>query len=620
MTDPVQTPMTFKAETRQLLNILIHSLYTEREIFLRELISNASDALTRLDFVMLTERDVLDPDLPLEIRIRMDEAEKLLIIEDSGIGMTRDEMIENLGTIAHSGARAFLEAAQHDQKHISEMIGQFGVGFYSAFMVADWIRVTSRSWQQDAEACTWYATGEDTYTLEAADRSKRGTEITIKLKDDAEEFLKEMRLQQIIKRHSDFIAYPIYLAEGKEQVNRQTALWRQSAREVKAEAYSEFYKQLTHDFEDQLLQTHLSVDAPAQMYALLFIPANPQNLMFSPRKEPGLKLYAHKVLIKEFCTDLLPEYLNFVQGVVDSEDLPLNVSRESVQSNRVMAQLKRLVTSKVLDALKTLAKDDPQRYNTFWQTYGQRLKEGIAADQDDPEPLYPLLRFKTVLQPDEWTSLDAYLEKVNEAESKIYYILSDDPRAVAYSPHLDPFRKSGRDVLVMSDPVDAFMLMRLTRYNEHDLVNVADADAKLPDEADEAETPQPENALPEDQLKLLSGTLKTILGDAVTDVRTNPRLSQSAARLVNAEGSINQSMEKVYRMLNRDVPEAKKVLEINPAHPIITRLAGLSAGDERLETITHLIYENALLAEGLAADPQRMIDHVQALMRLTLEK
>jgi len=472
-------PIPFKAETQQLLNILIHSLYTEREIFLRELISNASDALARLDFVMLTNRDVLEPERPLEIRIRTEEDENLLIIEDTGVGMTREELVENLGTIAHSGAKAFVDAAQQTEQNLADIIGQFGVGFYSAFMVAESIRVISRAYKPDAEAAAWVASGEDTYRLESAEREQRGTEVRITLKEDAKEFLDASRLRQVVKRHSDFVQYPIYIGDSEEPANRQTALWRGNPRELEAEAYHEFYKQLTLDFNDPLAYEHMTVDAPAQMYALLFLPESPQNLVFSPRKEPGLKLYARKVLIQEFCTDLLPQYLPFIDGVVDSEDLPLNVSRESVQSNRIMALLSRLVTGKALDMLQSLADDSPEDYVKFWEAYGGHLKEGVAIEQDQPEKLFPLLRFHTDQDLSGWSSLDEYLERADPDQEKIYYFLGDDPAAVRYSPHMDAFRKTEVEVLVLTDPVDPFMLMQLKAYKEHPFENIADAN--LPD-------------------------------------------------------------------------------------------------------------------------------------------
>ncbi len=311
------TPISFKAETRQLLDILIHSLYTEREIFLRELVSNASDALTRMDFELLTNREVLDPDTPLSIRILPDAEANTLTIQDTGIGMTAEELVDDLGTIARSGAREFLKAAQSSGKNVSDLIGQFGVGFYSAFMVAEWIRVTSRSYRKDAQAATWYCTGEDTFTVEPAEKATRGTEVVIKLKEDAKEFTEEQALHEIIRKHSDFVPFPIYLGDKDEQANRQTAIWRQQPREVEQKDYDEFYQQLTLDFEPPLAHAHMVVDAPVQMYALLYFPSKAERSPFALRKEDGLKLYARKVLIQEYNRDLLPEYLWFVQGVVD---------------------------------------------------------------------------------------------------------------------------------------------------------------------------------------------------------------------------------------------------------------------------------------------------------------
>lgn len=610
-------PIPFKAETRQLLNILIHSLYTEREIFLRELISNASDALSRLDFVMLTDREILEPERPLEIRIHTDKDEGTLVIEDTGIGMTRDELVENLGTIAHSGAKAFVEAIQDKKGNLSDIIGQFGVGFYSAFMVAEWIRVTSRSCQPDAAAATWYATGEDTYTLEDADRKQRGTEVRIKLKEDAREFLDEARLRQVIKRHSDFIQYPIYLDDGTEAVNRQTALWRQNPREVEQDAYYEFYKQLTLDFSDPLTYAHMVADAPAQMYAVLFIPADPKNLVFSPRREPGLKLYARKVLIQEFDTDLLPQYLNFIQGVVDSEDLPLNVSRETMQSNRVKTLVARLVTNKALEMLKDLGKDSPEKYAAFWKVYGQRLKEGVAIEPDDPEKLFPLLRFHTDHNPEGWTSLDETLERAGEDRKEIYYFLGEDPGAVRFSPHLDPFRKAEIEVLVLTDPVDPFMLLRLKEYQGHPLVNVADAE--LP-EQESKEEDAAEPALEEEPRKNLVARFKAVLGDRVSDVRTTERLTGSPARLVDPEGAPDQPMQRVYQMMDRQFELPKKVLEINPRHRIVKGLASLPENDPRFGLIAEQLFEDALLVEGLHPDPVSMVGRIQDLIAEVLGK
>ena len=610
-------PIPFKAETQQLLNILIHSLYTEQEIFLRELISNASDALARLDFVMLTDRDVLDPELPLEIRIRTDKNENLLVIEDTGIGMTREELVDNLGTIAHSGAKAFVEAAQATEQNVADIIGQFGVGFYSAFMVAESIRVVSRSYQKDAQATAWVASGEDTYRLESASREKRGTEVRITLKEDAKEFLEESRLRQVVKRHSDFVQYPIYIGDSEEPVNRQTALWRQNPRELEEEAYHEFYKQMTLDFNDPLAYEHMVVDAPAQMYAVLFLPEKPQNLVFSPRKEPGLKLYAKKVLIQEFNTDLLPQYLPFIEGVVDSEDLPLNVSRENVQSNRIMALLSRLVTGKALELLSTLAKDSHEDYVTFWEAYGGHLKEGVAVEQDEPEKLFPLLRFHTDRDLEGWSSLDDYLERAETDQEKIYYFLGDDPSAVRYSPHMDAFRKAEIEVLVLTDQVDPFMLMQLNEYKDHPFENIADADLPESEEEQEQETQKP--ALDEEMVSDLIERVKTVLGERVSDVRTTSRLVDSPARLVDPEGAPDQSVQRVYQMMDKQFELPKKVLELNPRHAIVTGLAELPEGDPRFSLVAEQVFENALLIEGLHPDPVSMVGRIQDLIANALK-
>jgi molecular chaperone HtpG len=610
-------PISFKAETRQLLDILIHSLYTEREIFLRELISNASDALTRVDFEILTNREVLDPEAELAIWLLPNAEANTLTIRDTGIGMTAEELVENLGTIAHSGARQFMEAARKGEQPISDLIGQFGVGFYSAFMVADWIKVVSRSYEPQAEAASWYSTGSDTYTLEPAEKARRGTDVIIKLNDDSKEFAQEHRLREIVRKHSDFIPFPIYIGEEKEQVNRQTAIWRQSPREVEEKAYNDFYQQFTLDFEEPLVHAHMVVDAPVQMYALLYIPAASERGLFSTRKEDGLKLYARKVLIQEYNKDLLPEYLGFVQGVVDSEDLPLNVSRESVQSNRIMAQLKKLVTSKVLDTLKKLAEEDKEKYNRFWEAHQRYIKQGVAVEPTEPESLYPLLRFHTTTHPDEWVSLDEYVERMKEGQEKVYYILGEDQHSIAYSPHLDLFKRYDYEVLVLTDPVDPFMLVRLNKYKDFPLENVANADLKVPEEG-QAKGEEQKAAVPEQDTAGLIERFKTQLGERVSEVRMTSRLSDSPARLVDPEGALNQEMQRVYRMLNRDFEAPKKVLELNPRHPILVGLNNQPADSPLGALIIEQIYEDALLIEGLHPDPASMITRIQKLIEAAL--
>jgi molecular chaperone HtpG len=614
----VSQPIPFKAETRQLLDILIHSLYTEREIFLRELISNASDALTRVDFEILTNREVLDPDVDLSIRIVPDPDAKTLTISDTGIGMTEDDLVENLGTIAHSGAKAFMMAAQEGEKRLSDIIGRFGVGFYSAFMVAEWIRVVSRSHNLKARAAAWFSSGDDVYKLEPAERQKRGTDVIIKLREDAEEYLQETRLREIIKKHSDFIPFPIYIGESAEQVNRQTALWRQNPRQIEAKEYEDFYKQLTLDFEAPLAHAHMVVDAPVQMYAILFTPAKRDRGIFSLRKDDGLKLYSHKVLISEYSKELLPEYFRFVQGVVDSEDLPLNVSRESVQSNRVMAQLKKLVTSKVIDKLKKLASDDQEKYTQFWQEFGQYIKQGVAVEQVDPEFLYPLLRFRSTHDPQALVSLDDYVERMKPDQTEIYYILGDDARSVLYSPHLDPVKQHGYEVLLMTDPLDAFMTVRLTEYKGKPLSNVANADLKTLEQEKESEA-EDSQSLPENEQAGLVERVKKILGEKIADVRFTRRLSESPARLVDPEGAPKQDLQRVYRMLREDFEIPKKVLELNARHPIILSLNRLPEESELAKITIEQIFENALLIEGLHPDPVGMIPRIQKLIAEALE-
>ena len=365
--------------------------------------------------------------------------------------MTRDEIIEHLGTIAEFGARKFMEVAQGKTGDIGQVIGQFGVGFYSVFMVAEWVRVTSRSFKPDNDAVGWYATGEDNFEVSAADMSERGTRIEIKLKEDAAEFAEEFRIKNIIHKHSDYIGFPIYIGEGKEAVNKQTSLWRTSKKDVTEEQYKEFYKQTTLDFEDPLLHIHMATDAPVQLYALLYVPGKAERGMFALRKEDGLKLYSRNILIDEYNKDLLPEYLRFVQGVVDLEDLPLNVSRETVQSSGLMPKLKKVLTNQVIKDLEALTKDT-EKYQTFWQEFGGYIKQGLSMDVMDGEKLHPLLRFKTNLNPDVWSSLEDYAGRMKDRQKEIYYIVGDDPKSVLRSPHLDYFHSQGTEVLLLTDP------------------------------------------------------------------------------------------------------------------------------------------------------------------------
>ena len=565
----------FKTETKQILNILIHSLYSEREVFLRELISNASDALTRLQFELLTNREVLDADAEPGIWITGDAEAKTLTIRDNGIGMTAQELAENLGTIAHSGARAFIEAAQSQSAHISDMIGQFGVGFYSAFMVAESIEVNSRTYRLDGSAARWEALDEETFTIQPVEKSDRGTTIVIHLKEDALEFAQEERLREIIHKHSDFIPHPIYLGSSTEPINQQSAVWRKQPSSLKDEDYLNFFHQFTLDYKEPLLKLHLSVDAPVQLYALLYVPASPEKTIFSPRKDEGLKLYARKVLIQEYSKDLLPPYLRFVDGVVDSEDLPLNVARESIQSNRVIAQLRRVITNKLVDTLTTLGKDQPEKYGEFWKVYSRYIKEGIATDPEAITPLTPLLRFPTSKNPQGLTSLADYVAASPSHQEKIYYLLGDDERLLASSPHLEGFKAQGTDVLLLADPLDSFVLLKLEKFDGKELVNAAQEGAPAPETQPESDASE---SIPADQREQVLEHIRAVLGDRVTGVRATDRLVESPARLVDADGSLKPEIQRVYRLLNQTFDAPQKLLEINLRHPLIVQLAQTPEG------------------------------------------
>ena len=608
---------TFKAETKQLLNILIHSLYKDRDVFLRELLSNASDALNRIRFEMLTNQNVLDPKAELSIRITPDKEAATITIQDTGIGMTKDEIIENLGTIAQSGARNFIEAAKDKNVDLTQVIGQFGVGFYSVFMVADWVRVTSRSYKPRAKAVSWYATGEDDFQVSPAEMNERGTRVEIKLKEDAADFAEEFRLKNIIHKHSDYIGFPIYVGDDEKQVNKQTSLWRTSKSDVTEEQYKDFYRQATLDFEDPLLHIHTITDAPVQLYALLYIPSNGERGVLSLRKDDGVKLYSRNILIDEYNKDLLPEHLRFVQGVVDSEDLPLNVSRETVQSVGLMPGLKKIVTGQVMKELENLAKNDVEKYNTFWGEFGAYLKQGIAANPVDVESIQPLLRFKTTLHPETWSSLEDYAGRMKDGQKEIYYIVGDDPKSVLRSPHLDYFQSQETEVLLLTDPMDSFMLMGLRKYKDFELTNVAQA------EIDTLEKPKEEaegEKIPDDDFNGLIESFKKVLGERVTDVRASKRLSQSVARLVDPDGSPNPELQRVYKYLGQDYEIPKKILELNPSHAILKNLVSMGSESDLQTLIIEQIYDSALLVEGLHPDPSSMTPRIQQIIEAALSR
>lgn len=613
---------SFQAEIKQLLDILIHSLYSDREIFLRELISNASDALNRVQFELLTNQNILDPDAELAIRITVDDQAKTLTISDTGIGMTRDDMINNLGTIARSGAKQFIEAmkaGQNGNAKAADIIGQFGVGFYSAFMVADKVRVVSKSYIPDEPPYAWEAAGDTSFTVMPAERAKRGTDIILHLKEEDGEFLQTWRIKQIIRKHSDFIAFPIYVNDDENPTNERTALWRQSPDEVEPQKYTDFYRAMTMDFNEPLHKIHMRADVPLQFYALLYIPSSSEQTMFSLRKEPGLKLYARKILIQDYCKDLLPEYLSFIQGVVDTEDLPLNVNRESVQANRVMANLKKTLTNKVLSELKRLANKDRETYLKIYAEFGRLIKQGVVLAPSDKTDIEPLLFFNSTHDddPQSFHSLADYVERMKDNQDDIYYIIGDDFHSARRSPHLDAFRQRGIEVLYFTDPVDAAMLMGLTDYKGHKFRSVDESDIDLSN-IGEIQTPQEEApALEGDSFEALRTRFKTILGDRVRDVRQSKATFNSPARLVSDETGNNRYAYRINRLLDKEYKLPVKILELNPRHNLLHNLTGLMNGGQMglVDAVIEQIFETALLQDGIHPDPSAMADRLIMLMQ-----
>ncbi|NWF70048.1 MAG: molecular chaperone HtpG [Chloroflexi bacterium] len=612
----------FQAEIQQLLNILVHSLYTDREIFLRELISNASDALNRAQFEALTNREMHDAGAPLEIRITADEQAATLTVSDSGIGMTHDELINNLGVIARSGAKAFLEALKDKNGTTAQdVIGQFGVGFYSAFMVADKIRVVSRSYQPDAPAYAWESDGGNTYSIEPAQRDARGTDIILHLKDDAKDFLREWTLKDIIRRHSDYIAFPIFVGAEAEASNKRSALWRQDPKDISDAQYDDFYKMYTLDFKAPLHRIHMRADVPLQFFALLYVPGSGEQNMFSPRKEAGLKLYTRKVLIQEYNRELLPEYLAFMQGVVDSEDIPLNVSRESVQATRIMATLKKTLTNKVLSEFKRLLKNKRETYEQIFATFGRYLKQGVAITPQDRDDLQDLLLFPSTRSAaaGEVFTLDEYVERMVRMQTDIYYIIGDDYASASRSPHLDAFRQRGIEVLYLVDAVDTLVPLGLNEYKGHKLRNVDEADIDVRDigEPQQDAAPQPD-ALADADFGALRERFKTLLGERVRDVRESKTLTASAARLVSDEGGAQRNMFRINRLLDREYELPVKILELNPRHRLLHNLSRMLAADARnplIDVVAEQLFETALLQDGLHPDPAAMAARLQVLMQ-----
>ena len=609
----------FKTEIKQLLDIITHSLYTSREIFLRELVSNASDALDKLRFEQTRSATIANPDLELQISITMEEDNSRLVISDTGIGMTQDELVKNIGTIAHSGSAEFIRQAMADQANSSNIIGRFGVGFYSVFMVADKVTIQTKSFQPQAKAVEWSSDGQGSYTITELDSDlPRGTTIIVQLKDDAKEFAEKNHVTSIIKKHSNFISFPI-LVQG-EKVNTVAALWRENKFSITPEQYTEFYKFLTYDQEEPLDKVHLSVDAPVQFSALTFIPSHSPDTFGFDRENYGLDLYVRRVLIQTKNKDLIPEYLGFMRGVVDTEDLPLNISRETLQENILIRKIASTLTKQILSHLKKMSADK-DHYAKFWKAHAQRFKLGYI-DFANQESFGELLRFNSSRHKnkDEFISLDEYIEGAKEGQKEIYYISGPSREAVEQNPHLEIFRSKGLEVLYLYEPVDEFVMDSLRKFKEFDLKATENADiANLEQFADTAtpkDKPAKLSAAEGEDLERFLKRIQEILGERITEARISKRLSESPSCLVSPDGSTSQ-MHKIMQLVTKDVSIPKKIFEINQDHPLIRNLLAVfskNKQDDFVTTIVEQLYESALLMDGYLADPHKMVNRLNSLM------
>ncbi|MCA3260365.1 MAG: molecular chaperone HtpG [Telmatospirillum sp.] len=592
----------FQAEVSRLLEIVAHSLYSERQVFLRELISNASDACDKLRFLAQQDGTLAGDDTDFAVILTADEAGKTLTIADNGIGMDRDDLVANLGTIARSGTAAFVKALDAGQRKDMPLIGQFGVGFYSAFMVADKVAVESRKAGSEA-GWRWESDGKGSYTIDAIDLPKRGTSIKLHLKDDAAEFLDADKLGEIVRRYSDHIAIPIKLAD--KTLNRASALWTRSKNEVTPEQHTEFYRHLSHGFDEPWGTLHWRAEGKIEYTALLYVPGIRPFDLFAPERKHGVKLYVRRVFVNEAPEGLVPRYLRFLRGVVDSEDLPLNVSREMLQNNPVVRLIRQGITARVLGELEKRAKDDADSYGTFWDSFGEAMKEGIFEDAENGGRVLSLARFRTTTAPDKWVGLAEYVSRMKPGQEAIYYIAGDDAKTVANSPHLEGFAKRGIEVLLLSDPVDEFWIAQTADFEGKKFASVTRGSADL-DKIAEAE--KPEDAKKDDatpDIAPLVALFRLALGDSVKDVRASQRLAESAVCLVADDSDMDIHLERMLRQHKQLRAAAKRILELNPAHALIQALARSlreqgdnTAVQARVSEVAKLLFDQARIVEG----------------------
>jgi molecular chaperone HtpG len=620
--------LDFQAEVSQVLNLVIRSLYSNKEIFLRELISNASDAAEKLRFEALTDEALFEEDADLKVRVTYDKEAGTLTISDNGIGMSRQDVTETIGTIASSGTRKFFEAMSGDQAKDSELIGQFGVGFYSAFIVADKVTLlTRRAGLGHEHGVRWESGGEGSYSIENIDKPNRGTDVVLHLREDESEFLEAYRLRGIISKFSDHITIPVemekeFYGEDEEKpqtpeferVNTGTALWMRNRSEVTEDEYTEFYKHVSHDFEDPLLHVHNRVEGTNEYTALLFVPNRAPFDLWDRDQKHGVKLFVRRVFIMDEAEKLMPRYLRFVKGVVDSDDLPLNVSREILQHNRKIDTIRQANVKRILGALEKLAENDQEKYQTFWDQFGKVLKEGPAEDFSNKERIAGLLRFaSTYSEKDEQTvSLAEYVSRMREGQEKIYYITADSPAAARFSPHLEVLKKKEIEVLLLSDRVDEWLVTSLTEFDGKSLQSVAKGVLDLGDLEDKDE--QKDQQKQTEEHKALLDRMQEILNESVKEIRVSHRLTDSPACLVVEEHDMSANLARVLKSVGQDAPQTKPIMEVNSSHPLVERLE-TESDDERFIDLTKVLFDQAQLAEGgQLDDPAAFVRRLNSLM------
>jgi molecular chaperone HtpG len=598
-----QEKRSFQAEVSRLLDIVAHSLYSEKQIFLRELISNASDACDRLRYQAITEPRLIADDPELKVVLTPDKAQRTLTIADNGIGMNHDELVENLGTIARSGTAHFMQQLSGDQRKDMSLIGQFGVGFYSAFMVAGKVEVLSRKAGEE-QGWRWTSDGKGEFTVEPAEKAGRGTTITLSLLPDADDYLEPARLSQIVKTYSDHIALPIRLAaDGKEEtLNTAAALWTRPRAEITAEQYREFYHHVAHAFDEPWLTLHSKAEGTLEYTSLLFVPATKPFDLFDPVRKPRLKLYVRRVFITDDCPELVPAYLRFLRGIVDSEDLPLNVSREMLQLNPMLAKMRGQITRRVLAELAKKAKETPEDYAKFWENFGAVLKEGLYEDHEHRDQLLPLMRFRSTAG-DALVSFEEYVARMKPGQEAIYTITGDDLELLRKSPQLEGYRAKGVEVLLLTDAIDEFWMPAVGTWQSHALKSVTRGAADLAKiEGEKAADEAKSATTPEGALSSLIALFKLSLGEAVKDVRSSDRLTDSAVCLVADEGDLDMHLERLLKQHRQlAAAAAKRILEINPRHPLITRLAGMvdkEGAAKELGDFAWLLLDQARILEG----------------------